>query len=52
MIIFLSDWHIGSIHIDLLKIKKVVNYIKDTPNVYAIFSGDVLDASGAGSKHT
>lgn len=52
MVIFLSDWHIGSIHTDLLKIKKVVNYIKDTPNVYAIFSGDVLDAAGAGSKHT
>lgn len=52
MVIFLSDWHIGSIHTDLLKIKKVVNYIKDTPNVYAVFSGDVLDAAGAGSKHS
>jgi hypothetical protein len=52
MVIFLSDWHIGSIHTDLLKIKRVVNYIKDTPNVYAVFSGDVLDAAGAGSKHS
>ena len=35
----LCDLHIGAPECDIETIKKVVNYIKDTPNMYAICLG-------------
>lgn len=46
----LCDLHIGAPECDIDLIKKVVNYIKDTPNMYAICLGDILNTALKNSK--
>lgn len=46
----LSDMHLGEGETDLTLIKKVINFIKDTPNTYAILLGDILNVALKNSK--
>lgn len=39
----LADWHIGDKHCKISEIKNTINYIKETPNAYAILNGDLLN---------
>ena len=39
----LADWHIGDKHCKMNEIKDTLNYIKDTPNAYAILNGDLMN---------
>ena len=41
----LSDWHIGDPLSDGAKIKQYLDYLKDTPNAFAILNGDLMDAA-------
>lgn len=51
VLVTMSDWHLGSQHTDMSRILEVVDYIKNTPNAYCIFGGDVFDSAGPSSKH-
>ena len=46
----LSDMHIGSAESDLTTLKKIINFIKDTPECYCILLGDILDTALKNSK--
>lgn len=46
----LADAHIGSSEFDLESFKKVIKFIEDTPNTYAILLGDLLDTALKNSK--
>ena len=46
----LSDVHLGSKECDLFLVKKVIKFIKDTPNCYCILLGDILDMALKNSK--
>ena len=39
----LADWHIGDKFCKISEIKDTLNYIKDTPNAYAILNGDLMN---------
>lgn len=39
----LADWHIGDKYCNISEIKNTINYIKDTPNAYAILNGDLMN---------
>jgi predicted phosphodiesterase len=39
----LADWHIGDKYCNISEIKNTLNYIKDTPNAYAILNGDLMN---------
>lgn len=41
----LADFHIGDIHSDGKKIMEWIDYIKSTPNCYALINGDVFDCA-------
>ena len=41
----LADWHIGDPHADGKKMLKWLDYLKTTPNAYAILNGDLMDAA-------
>ena len=38
-----SDEHIGDIHTDMTYLKQRIEYVKNTPNAYAILNGDLID---------
>lgn len=38
-----ADLHIGDKHCDLASIKQEIEYVKQTPNCYAILNGDILN---------
>lgn len=46
----LSDAHIGSAEADIPTIKKIVEFIKNTPECYCILLGDLLDTALKNSK--
>ena len=46
----LSDMHIGSAEADISTLKKIINFIKDTPECYCILLGDILDTALKNSK--
>jgi predicted phosphodiesterase len=39
----LADWHIGDKYCNISEIKDTLNYIKNTPNAYAILNGDLMN---------
>lgn len=41
----LADFHIGDIHSDGKKIMEWIDYIKRTPNCYALINGDIFDCA-------
>ena len=46
----LSDIHLGDPHIDIPTLKRIINFIKDTPNCYCILLGDILNTALKASK--
>ena len=48
-IIPMADLHIGDIHSDFKSIMERIEYIKNTPNVYCILDGDLMDTAIATS---
>lgn len=38
-----ADEHIGDAHSDLKNLEKRIEYVKNTPNAYAILNGDLMD---------
>lgn len=38
-----SDLHIGDKHCDVAAIKREIEYVRDTPNCYAILNGDIVN---------
>lgn len=46
----LADLHIGSAECDVDLIKKTIKFIQDTPNMYVILLGDILDTALKNSK--
>lgn len=38
-----SDLHIGDKHCNLAAIKKEIDYVKNTPNCYAVLNGDIIN---------
>lgn len=46
----LSDMHIGDANADLPTLKKIINFIKDTPECYCILLGDILNTALKTSK--
>lgn len=46
----LSDVHIGSAECDLELFKETIDFIKNTPNMYVILLGDILDTALKNSK--
>jgi len=50
LIVCLSDTHLGSIYTDIDLLWKTLELIRDTPNVYAIFVGDIIDWTPTGPK--
>lgn len=49
-LVVLGDLHLGDGLCDLQLIKMAVNYIKDTPDCYAIVNGDIMNNAIPGSK--
>lgn len=45
VILPLADLHLGDIHSDYKKIVEWLDYVKNTPNAYAILNGDLMDAA-------
>lgn len=46
----LSDMHLGSKDADVPTLKKIIEFIKDTPECYCILLGDILDTALKNSK--
>lgn len=46
----LSDAHIGDAHADIPTLKKIISFIKDTPECYCILLGDILNTALKNSK--
>lgn len=46
----LSDTHIGDANADINTLKRIINYIKDTPECYCILLGDILNTALKTSK--
>ena len=46
----LSDMHIGDANADLPTLKKIIEHIKNTPNMYVILLGDILNTALKTSK--
>ena len=46
----LSDMHIGDANADLPTLKKIVEHIRNTPNMYVILLGDILNTALKTSK--
>lgn len=46
----LSDTHIGDVHANINDLKKIINFIKDTPECYCILLGDILNTALKNSK--
>lgn len=46
----LSDMHIGDANADLPTLKRIINFIKDTPECYCILLGDILNTALKTSK--
>ena len=46
----LSDVHLGSPQADIDATKKIINFIKDTPDCYCVLLGDILDTGLKNSK--
>ena len=46
----LSDTHIGDSHANINDLKKIINFIKDTPECYCILLGDILNTALKNSK--
>lgn len=42
-IVTLADFHIGDPLCDINRVKEIIKEIKDTPNLYAIINGDILN---------
>ena len=38
-----ADEHIGDEHCDIERLKKRIEYVKNTPNAFCILNGDILD---------
>lgn len=49
-IIVFGDWHIGDRDCDIELIKETIEYIKRTPNCYAILNGDLINNALKTSK--
>lgn len=47
---FLSDMHLGAAEADIQTLKKIINFIKDTPECYCVLLGDILDTALKTSK--
>ena len=50
LIVCLSDTHIGSKYVNIKRLKKDMDTIKNTEDVYAIFVGDLIDFVATGPK--
>ena len=48
-ILTLNDWHYGALNCDLQRIKKLIKYIEETDNCYAVMLGDLIENS---NKHS
>lgn len=46
----LSDMHLGDANADIDTLKKIIAFIKDTPNCYCILLGDILNTALKNSK--
>ena len=46
----LSDVHIGEANMDIQTLKKIIAFIKDTPDCYCILLGDILNTALKTSK--
>lgn len=46
----LSDLHLGSKEADITTLKKIIDFIKNTPECYCILLGDILDTALKNSK--
>lgn len=46
----LSDMHIGDANADIPTLKKIIQFIKDTPECYCILLGDILNTALKNSK--
>lgn len=46
----LSDMHIGDANADIPTLKRIINFIKDTPECYCILLGDILNTALKNSK--
>lgn len=46
----LSDMHLGDTNADIDTLKRIINFIKDTPECYCILLGDVLNTALKNSK--
>ena len=46
----LSDMHLGSAEADIPTLKRIIQFIKDTPECYCILLGDILDTALKNSK--
>lgn len=46
----LSDMHIGDANADISTLKKIIQFIKDTPECYCILLGDILNTALKNSK--
>ena len=46
----LSDMHIGDVNADLPTLKKIIEHIRNTPNMYVILLGDILNTALKTSK--
>lgn len=46
----LSDMHLGEANVDMISLKKIIAFIKDTPECYVILLGDILNTALKNSK--
>lgn len=46
----LADLHLGSAETDIESVRKIISFIKDTPECYCILLGDILDTALKNSK--
>lgn len=50
LIVCMSDTHLGSTYVDAERLSADLKLIRDTPGVYAVFVGDIIDWSPNGPK--
>ncbi|MEJ2636872.1 MAG: hypothetical protein P8184_16485 [Calditrichia bacterium] len=42
-IVFTGDWHLGSFYVKLKELESLIDFVADSPDVYAVFVGDMVD---------
>lgn len=48
MIVFMSDLHVGHIDVDMVKLRQDMEAVRNTPGVYVVLGGDLMDNVVAG----